>query len=74
MKRKEKFSTALLEGLAEILLMLVCGAMGYLLFSIFGMGERLAEENFELLVLAGLAVIGIGTAAALTVVRKIFGG
>ena len=74
MKRKEKFSTALLEMLAEILLMLVCGATGYLLFSVFGMGERLAEENFELLVLAGLAVIGIGTAAALTVVRKIFGG
>ena len=71
-KSKRKFTDALGEVLAELILMLICGAIGFGIFALFGIGEKMAEENFELLVLVGLVAVGLGTAAILAAVSKIF--
>ena len=71
-RRKKSFFAALGEGLAELILMLVFGAIGYGIFELFGMGERMADENFEVLVLVGIVVFCIVIIAVGTLVHKIF--
>lgn len=70
--KRRKFTEALGEGLAELILTLICGAIGFGIFALFGIGEKIADENYELLVLVGLIAVATATAVLCALLRKLF--
>ena len=55
-KDRKRFKDALLEGLLEFVLSLVCFGLGALIVALCGFGERIADMDFELIVLLGIVV------------------
>ncbi len=66
-KDKKKIREVLLEGLAEIVMTLICFGIGALILSLFGVSLELAIIDYELIVLIGIVVpvVIFGTVHAL---------
>ena len=72
-KDKKHFKEVLLEGLLELALTLLCFGIGALIVGLFGFGARIADMDFELIALLGLAatlVIFAGVYALVQGVKK----
>ena len=67
-KNKKKIRGALLEGLAEIVLTLICFGIGALILSLFGVNLDSANIDDDVLVLLGILVIFIILAVVCAIV------
>lgn len=55
-KDKKSIGLALLEGIGELLLTLVCFGIGASIISLFGVDLELQNIDYDLIILLGLAV------------------
>ena len=72
-KDKKHFKEALFEGLLELILTLVCFGLGALIVALCGFGEKIADMEFETLVLLGIAVPLVIFAVVYALVQRLKG-
>ena len=71
--QKIKILDAVLEIVLEVILMLIAGGAGVLIFRLFGAKDEFIDENYDLMMLLGLFAIFIAIGVILWILTRLFG-